>query len=132
LAGDFARRRDGNMLTGKVWGSTRTLLCTPLFHQEWMEIKPLHRCSWHVHRQKWNSFVVISGRLLIDVRKKYGLVDTTTLHEGEFTSVPPGEWHRFRTGEEPCVAIEQYYLAELSEDIEREDAGGPVEQAAQA
>lgn len=115
------------MKTGKVWGVTKTLLNTPLFHQEWMEILPMHRCSWHVHRQKWNSFVVISGRLLIDVRKKYGLVDTTALDPGEFSTVAPGEWHRFRTDAQPCVAIEQYYLPGLSEDIEREDTGGPVE-----
>jgi mannose-6-phosphate isomerase-like protein (cupin superfamily) len=113
--------------TGKVWGVTRTLLDTPLFHQEWMEIKPMHRCSWHMHRQKFNSFVVISGQLMIEVRKSYGLVDVTTLNAGEFTTVPPGEWHRFKTGGQACIAIEQYYLAALSEDIEREDCGGLVE-----
>ena len=73
---------------------------------------------------------MISGRLFIDVVKKGGaqqpVIDTTELGPGDSTTVAPGEFHRFRTGGERCIATEEYYPETLSEDIERQDQGGPI------
>lgn len=113
-------------ISGKIWGSTETVLATPFVEMHRLVIDPDHQCSMHRHVTKCNAFIVISGTLFIDVEKEYGLTDTTTLEPGDVCTVPAGEWHRFRTGHEPCIAIEAYYPERLSEDIERRDCGGPV------
>lgn len=115
------------MKVGKVWGVTEVVIATPLFELHKLTIKPQHQCSLHVHRHKWNAFVVVSGRLFIDVAKNnYPLIDVTELAPGQTTAVKPGEHHRFRTGDEPCEAYEMYYPETLSDDIERKDHGGKV------
>lgn len=114
--------------TGKVWGTTETVIATPLFEMHRLSIKPMHRCSLHMHRRKWNAFLVTKGRLFIDVVKTdYPLIDTTELGPGDVMAAPPGEHHRFRTGPEGCEGFEMYYPEALSEDIDRKDHGGPVE-----
>lgn len=116
------------MIMGKVWGTTEAIDETPAMAVHRLIIKPNHKCSLHVHRFKWNGFYVISGRLMIDVIKNdYALTDTTELGPGDYTKVRPGEHHQFRTGDEPCVALETYFTEPLSEDIVRKDKGGPVE-----
>lgn len=117
----------GIVISGKIWGTTEAVLATPAVELHRLTVKPRHQCSMHRHLRKWNAFYVISGRLLIDVEKAdYALTDTTELGPGMSMAVPPGEYHRFRTEGEPCEALELYYLAPLSEDIERRDHGGPV------
>jgi mannose-6-phosphate isomerase-like protein (cupin superfamily) len=112
------------MKTGKVWGTTETVIATPLFEAHRLSILANAKCSLHVHKKKWNAFVVLSGRLYVDVKKNdYDLVDTTQLDPGEMTTVPPGEYHRFRTGESGCEGYEFYYLSPLDSDIERKDVG---------
>jgi mannose-6-phosphate isomerase-like protein (cupin superfamily) len=109
---------------GKVWGSTEVLLRTPLLEVHRLTIAPNAECSNHQHQFKWNAFFVMSGRLSIVVEKKdYALTDVTELGPGEFTTVRPGEYHRFRSGAEPVQAIEIYYPETLSEDIVRKDCG---------
>lgn len=117
------------MIIGKIWGTTECILETPLFEMHKLVIKPQHRCSLHVHRRKWNAFLVTSGKLYIDVvQNDYPLTDSTELLPGDVTSVAPGKFHMFRTGAEPCEAWELYYADALSEDIERRDHGGAVEE----
>lgn len=118
------------MKAGKVWGQTELLLRTPLIEIHRLTIKPGAACSLHLHRYKWNAFYVASGRLTIEVHKNaYALVDRTELGPGEFTTVAPGERHRFVSGPEMVKAIEVYYPETLSEDIERFDVGGLLENA---
>jgi mannose-6-phosphate isomerase-like protein (cupin superfamily) len=83
-----------------------------------------------MHRFRRNDFFVISGHLRIEVEKlDYKLVDVTDLGPGDYTSVPPGEYHRFVSGEELVEALEVYYPEPLDEsDIVRKDHGGVVEQ----
>ena len=112
---------------GKVWGTTECILSTPFIEVHRLNIEPQHECSLHKHKYKWNAFFVKSGHLFIDVEKEdYPLTDTTELGPGEFTTVRPGEFHRFRTANEVCECIEIYYPEALSEDIFRKNHGGMV------
>lgn len=118
------------MIQGKVWGTTEPLLVTPLLEIHRLAIQPQRRCSLHVHKYKFNAFLVLKGTLTIEVKKNdYPLVDKTVIGPGDLTTVKPGEYHRFVTGTEPVEAIEIYYPECLSEDIVREDFGGIVEGA---
>tara|TARA_Y100000296_G_C5052874_1_gene195761 strand:- start:259 stop:615 length:357 start_codon:yes stop_codon:yes gene_type:complete len=113
---------------GKVWGTTECLLKTPLIELHRIIVSPESHCSLHMHEKKWNGFYVTRGQLLIECHKeKYDLVDTTVLLEGDFTIVPPGEFHMFRSLELGCTALEIYYPEPLSEDIIRKTVGGSNE-----
>lgn len=116
------------MLAGKVWGQTEELLVTPLIEMHRIHINPGMVCSMHKHEYKWNLFYVIEGELAIDVEKSnYDLTDTTILKAGEWTSVRPNEYHRFRSLDVPVVALEVYYLEPLTADIVRKNVGGTVD-----
>lgn len=111
------------MKSGKVWGETAPLLEHPLCSIHSLTIKAGARCSMHRHVHKANWFYCISGELRIVVEKSgYDLTDETTLRPGEFTDVPPGEYHRFEAVTD-VVALEGYYPPVLSADIERRDCG---------
>lgn len=114
------------MLNGKIWGTTKPLLVTPLIEIHKIDILPDSYCSWHHHSQKWNLFYVLEGELDIEVRRRaYALTDMTPLCQGELTTVQPGEVHRFCNRSSDMVsALEVYYLSPLSEDIIRETVGG--------
>lgn len=118
------------MINGKVWGSTQLLLSTPFLAIHQLVIKPNAVCSMHMHKYKWNCFYVVSGKLFIEVEKSsYALTDVTELEPGGFTTVSPGEFHRFHTGNLDTVALEMYYTEPLSEDIVRKNVGGLIDQS---
>jgi hypothetical protein len=56
-------------------------------------------------------------------KSNYKLTDITVLRAGDFTTVRPGEFHKFVCIQD-CVALELYYPEALSEDIVRKDHGG--------
>ncbi len=118
----------GAGLMGKVWGTTEPLLQTPLIEVHRIHIKPGFVCSMHKHERKWNMFYVISGQLAIEVQKNdYDLLDVTELTGGQWTSVRPGEFHRFRSiTDVECLEI--YYLEGLTADIVRQNVGGALEE----
>lgn len=113
------------MKQGKIWGSTESLLVTPMIEVHRIVIKQNSFCSMHKHEFKYNMFYVIQGELYIHVKKNdYDLTDVTLLEEGQFTSVKPNEYHMFKTGHRPVIALEIYYLNSISEDIIRQTVGG--------
>ena len=114
-------------LQGKVWGENKELLNTPLIEVHRIKINPNMQCSMHKHEFKWNMFYVVEGQLAIDVQKNdYDLCDETILNEGQWCSVRPNEFHRFRSLDVPVRALEIYYLEPLTTDIIRQDVGGPI------
>lgn len=113
-------------IIGKAWGSTSLLLKTPIIEVHHLIVIPNAYCSLHMHSIKNNSFYVCDGTLIIETHKNaYDLVDRTVLDRGDFTTVQPGEYHRFISGENGAEILEIYHLEPLSEDIMRKDRGGP-------
>jgi mannose-6-phosphate isomerase-like protein (cupin superfamily) len=117
------------MKEGKIWGSTQVILSNPFVSIHRLTIKPNAHCSLHCHEFRWNAFLVLSGRLTVEVyQKKYSLIDSTELGPGDDTTVRPGLWHRFLTGNEAADVLEIYYPEALADsDIVRKDVGGIVE-----
>lgn len=110
--------------SGKCWGLSQLIFqkCGIEIHR--IEVKPGGYCSKHKHKTKFNAFFVESGSLNISVWKNaYDLTDETELKKGDYTEVPPGEFHQFKS-ETGCIAYE-YYWSELDpNDIERAGVGG--------
>lgn len=114
------------MKFGKIWGTTRPILVTPLIEIHEIEIQPRSRCSEHRHRFKWNAFYCLDGLVEIHARKEdYALTDVTVLRAGESVTVPPGETHWFETITDGAKVLEIYYLHPLDvKDIVRDNTGG--------
>lgn len=112
----------------KIWGVTKPLILTPLFEMHHLVIKPFHVCSIHSHQCKHNAFFVLEGVLFIDswIDNSNGRADAIRLEARGSYTVAPGVRHRFRTGELGCQALEMYYTEPLSEDIQRQNVGGPI------
>lgn len=112
---------------GKVWGET-----SDIFNKNNVEIHVIHikkggYCSKHLHKYKFNRFVMLSGKLKISVWKEYKdgstLEDVTIINQGEQCTVSPNEYHRFEALED-CTALEIYWCELSGSDIVRLDTGG--------
>jgi quercetin dioxygenase-like cupin family protein len=113
-------------IQGKVWGETRLLFNKNNVEVHFVDIKKGGYCSKHLHRYKYNRFIVMSGKLKVTIWKDYGtevLEDVTIVQTTGECTVAPGDYHRFEALEH-TQAFEIYWT-ELSEnDIVREDHGG--------
>ena len=111
------------MIQGKVWGTTRPIETNNFFEAHRLEIKKNYRCSKHVHKYKWNGFYVEKGVLDIHIWKNdYSLVDITTLRAGDYTVVPPNEYHMF-VCKKDCICFELYWPHFCANDIDRKSVG---------
>ena len=111
------------MKSGKVWGMTQLLEANGVLEFHRIQVQAGGTCSKHRHRFKWNGFYVEQGRLEISVwKQQYDLVDRTVLEAGDFTKIPPGEYHQFRALED-TVAFEIYWAEFDHNDIDRETQG---------
>lgn len=110
-------------MSGKKWGHTKCV-----YEGSYSEVHVIRAnkggyCSKHLHKQKWNRFVVLGGKLKIILYKDKG-EDVTILTEGMFSDVPPGIEHRFEALED-TLCLEIYWIDGLDpNDIERVDSGG--------
>lgn len=109
----------------KIWGRTTPLIVKPFFEMHHLSIKSMHRCSMHVHQFKHNAFYVLSGMLFIDSEIN-GRKESRALGAGQVYTVAPGVLHQFRTDVQSCYALEMYFPEALSEDIIRQNVGGPA------
>lgn len=111
------------MKSGKVWGITQMIEANATLELHRIEANKGGTCSKHLHQYKWNGFFVESGKLLIRVWKNsYDLIDETIIGKGEYTKVPPGEYHQFEALED-TIAFEIYWSELLHNDIKRETTG---------
>lgn len=114
------------IIQGKVWGIT-----TPLFNKNNVElhiikIKKGGFCSKHLHKHKYNRFIVLEGQLKISIWKDYGtetLEDVSILDHSQECTVSPGDFHKFEALED-TTALEIYWVELSTNDIARLDHGG--------
>lgn len=108
---------------GKFWGSTRCFFVNDSCEVHCLEANEGGFCSRHCHKNKWNRFIVLSGRLKVIIFKDSGQ-DETILTTGMFSDVPPKVDHKFEALED-TVALEIYWIDGLDPgDIIRRDTGG--------
>jgi len=91
-----------------------------------IKAEPGFRCSRHCHLNKWNRFIVLSGRLVVRIFRD-NEVDETEIGPWQVTDVPPGVVHEFQAIE-PALAVEFYWVELDAHDIIREIEGGPIDE----
>jgi len=115
------------MLQGKIWGETRQILQHPMCEIHMLGTLAGAKCSCHCHKNKYNLFLVVGGEVTVTVIKNdYALEDTTVLGPGDYTIVPPGEYHWFESVVDSTL-LEVYYPEAIDpKDIDRRTVGsGP-------
>ncbi len=113
-------------IQGKVWGETRPLFNKNNVEVHYLDIKKGGYCSKHLHKHKYNKFIVIKGKLKVSIWKDYGtetLEDISIIQSSGECTVPPGDYHRFQALED-TQAFEIYWIELSDSDIVREDHGG--------
>ncbi len=112
----------------KAWGSVAHVFTSDKAATSWLRVTAGTRCSRHFHRERVNSFAVLSGVILIEEWGPGLRAETTRLEAGQSHSVPSGVVHRFRVLESGEV-VEIYWPDKDGgrvriDDIERFDEGG--------
>lgn len=83
------------------------------------------RCSYHLHKTAYNLFYVVEGQLTVVTERGY----STLVQEGDVPFVvEPGILHEFQTEEGNVVLLEIAYVQYEPEDIQREKAGGDIDE----
>ena len=105
---------------GKVWGTTRSLFCHNNVECHLIDFKKGGYCSQHVHRSKYNRFVVLRGvlQVLQWANSNSDVPDVTILSGGDVCDVAPGIMHCFEA-ESDGEAIEIYWSDLDPDDIDR-------------
>lgn len=117
------------MKEGKVWGTTQALFCHNNVECHLIHFAKGGYCSTHKHKNKYNRFIVIRGRLKISVTKynvpHSAVLDETILEVGQITDVAPDVEHKFEALEDGS-AIEIYWVDLDPNDIERNGSQGGI------
>ncbi|RLI45120.1 hypothetical protein DRO61_11170 [Candidatus Bathyarchaeota archaeon] len=107
----------------KFWGHTQCIFVGPFSETHFLKISKGGFCSEHEHKNKWNRFFLISGKLKVTIYRPDGY-DETILEAGQFTDVPPSNFHKFEALED-CECLEIYWVDNLEVgDINRRSVGG--------
>lgn len=117
----------------KCWG--RVLHCFANDHAavSYLEVEAGNQCSRHYHEQRANTFIVVSGELLLEYWLEespgYTVSYEAFLAPSDSYTVPSGVLHRFQVVKSGQV-IEVYHPDKggkvLLDDIVRLDVGGPI------
>lgn len=97
----------------KIWGERWKCRNDSTHESSLLFLKPNTRCSWHGHREKYNLFVVVYGR--VGIVTEFG---ETLLERGESFTVDPGCKHEFRAYKDSLM-FEEMYVEYASGDIQR-------------
>ena len=108
----------------KVWGERWLIRQDSTHAVSFLKMKNGYECSWHKHREKYNLFVVLSGKLGI-MTEQFDGNSTVVLGQGECFTTKPGEFHKFIVYEDSEV-IEEMYVEYNEDDIQRENTGGKM------
>ena len=79
------------------------------------------RCSWHSHKETWNRFICVSGKIGIKTDKGY----VSTLLPKQMFEVEPGVLHEFQAYEDSVVE-EIAYVKYNEDDINRITLGSTL------
>lgn len=128
----------------KVWGRVLHCFYGSTASVSYLETKAGFQCSKHYHLHRNNTFIVISGKILIEVWPYHilgmssSVSDTSSvsgiLSEGDIYKVPSKVVHRFSVLESgqvievyDCPPTLRITKEQMAWDIYRYNQGGPIE-----
>lgn len=76
----------------KAWGQETVLCNEDLYCAKYLDIIEGYQCSFHFHRVKKETFIVLSGSVKLEVDTPK---DTLYLSPGDKYTLDPGRAHRF-------------------------------------
>jgi len=112
------------MRESKVWGERWLIRQDSTHATSFLKLKAGYECSWHSHREKYNLFVIVSGKIGI-VTEQFDGNSEVILGPGECFTTKPGEKHKFIVHEDSQM-IEEMYVEYREDDIQREIQGGKL------
>lgn len=80
----------GTKVVEKVWGQEFWICNTPHYGWKLLSLKEGYQCSLHYHKNKSETFVVLSGHVKLEVPDV-----TVTLLPGDRYNIHPNMEHRF-------------------------------------
>jgi len=110
----------------KLWGSEEWLVNTELYCAKHLFVDPGFQCSLHYHKNKDETFYVLTGTIQIEIQKSGSdKIETYILPEGNFIRIRPGDKHRFQSLGDRATILEvsthhedeDSYRLELSKKI---------------
>jgi mannose-6-phosphate isomerase len=111
-------RANGRPGVPQPWGWEMLWTLTPRYASKVLFIRRGHEIALQVHREKEESFLVRSGRLIFVLEDRGGDFREVWLDPGDSLHVPPGRRHR-------VIALEDSEVLEVStpevDDVEHID-----------
>jgi mannose-6-phosphate isomerase-like protein (cupin superfamily) len=94
----------------KVWGSEEWIANTEKYCGKILNLKKGFRCSIHYHKNKDETFYILSGEVLMEVNE-----NAKVMKKGETQRIAPGTKHRF-------TGLANSKIIEFSTHHEEEDS----------
>ena len=110
-----------NKLIYKVWGFKIRMLETATTVVDLLTLKKGGFCSWHYHDFKYNLFIVLEGKVLIETEDY-----TKVLVKNDYYAVSPKIKHRFIAKSKAKLMEVMYTNPVLEDDIIRLHQGGLI------
>ena len=87
---------------------------------------PRYMCSIHQHPDKDETFLILTGRFLIETGEDGNALEQQVLGPGERLHIPTGLWHRFTAIDEtlPHNKLIEVSTFHRDEDVNRLQVGG--------
>jgi len=110
-----------NNLIYKIWGFKIRMLETATTVVDLLALKKGGFCSWHYHDFKYNLFIVLEGKVLIETEDY-----TKVLLKNDYYAVAPKIKHRFIAKSKSKLMEVMYTNSVLEDDIIRLKQGGLI------
>ncbi len=91
----------------KLWGHEEILVNTELYCAKHLIVEPGFQCSFHYHRIKDETFLVLDGTISLEVQKKgEDKIENYILQRDDFMRIYPGDIHRFSSLGDTAIILE--------------------------
>lgn len=112
-------------IQNKIWGQRWLIRKDSTSAVSYLSLKKGFRCSWHRHREKFNLFVVLEGKVRIVTEELDRIKREIVLEPGQIFTTRPGQWHEFQVIEDSKM-VEIMYVEYHESDIERKLVGSQM------